>query len=72
LTVYTRNVFDFISYSLSIDVVHLNWKDIIAGIIITNALCYLLLIAKIYLWDCRRAQILMKQSLDSIKAKVIK
>jgi len=35
-------------------------KDVIVGIIILKCplLNYLLLIAKIYLWDCRRTQIL--------------
>lgn len=53
---------DFESYfcSLSKEFVHLTMKDVIVGIIILKCplLNYLLLIAKIYLWDCRRTQIL--------------
>ena len=52
--------FESYFYSLSKEFVHLTLKDVIVGIIITECplLNYLLLIAKIYLWDCRRTQIL--------------
>ena len=48
----------------------LTLKDVIVGIIITKCplLNYLLLIAKIYLWDCRRAQIL--PNITGFKLKV--
>ena len=52
--------FEFYFYCLSKEFVHLTLKDVIVGIIITKCplLNYLLLIAKIYLWDCRRTRIL--------------
>ena len=53
--------FEFYFYSLSKEFVHLTLKDVIdVGIIITKCplLNYLLLIPKIYLWDCTRTQIL--------------
>ena len=45
-------------------------KDVIAGIINTKypLLNYLLLIAKIYLWDCRKTQIL--PNITGFKLKV--
>ena len=57
-------------YSLSKEFVHLTLKDVIVGIIITKCplLNYLLLIAKIYLWDCRRTQIL--PNITGFKLKV--
>ena len=50
----------FYFYSVSKEFVHLTLKDVILGIIITKCpvLNYLLLIAKIFFWDCRRTQIL--------------
>ena len=52
--------FEFYFYSLSKEFVHLTLEYVIVGIIITKCplLNYLLLIAKIYLWGCRRTQIL--------------
>ena len=57
-------------YSLSKEFVHLTLKDVIVGIIITECplLNYLLLIAKIYLGDCRRTQIL--PNITGFKLKV--
>lgn len=63
LIVYTPNILIFF-YSLSKEVLHLTSKDPIAGIIVTNALYYLLLIAKTYLWYCRRTQILIYEGFD--------
>ena len=57
-------------YSLSKEFAHLTLKDVIIGIIITECplLNYLLLIAKTYLWDCRRTQIL--PNITGFKLKV--
>ena len=57
-------------YSLSKEFVHLTLKDVIVGVIITKcpSLNYLLLIAKIYLWECRRTQIL--PNITGFKLKV--
>ena len=62
--------FESYFYSLSKEFVHLTLKDVIIGIIITECplLNYLLLIAKIYLWDCRRTQIL--RNITGFKLKV--
>ena len=62
--------FESYFYSLSKEFVHLTLKDVIIGIIITECplLNYLLLIAKIYLWDCRRTQIL--PNITGFKLKV--
>ena len=62
--------FESYFYSLSKEFVHLTLKDVIVGIIITECplLNYLLLIAKIYFWDCRRTQILL--NLTGFKLKV--
>ena len=50
---------------------HFTLKDVIVGIIITKCplLNYLLLIAKIYLWDCRRTQILPNKTGFKLKVK---
>ena len=62
--------FESYFYSLSKEFVHLTLKDVIIGIVITECplLNYLLLIAKIYLWDCRRTQIL--PNITGFKLKV--
>ena len=62
--------FEFYFYSLSKEFVHLTLKDVILGIINTKCLLlnYLLLIAKIYLWGCRRTQIL--PNITGFKLKV--
>ena len=56
--------------SLSKEFVHLTLKDVIVGVIITKCplLNYLLLIAKIYLWECRRTQIV--PNITGFKLKV--
>ena len=62
--------FESYFYSLSKESVHLTLKDVIVGVIITKCplLNYLLLIAKIYLWECRRTQIL--PNITGFKLKV--
>lgn len=62
--------FKFYFYTLSKEFVHLTLKDVIVGIIITKCplLNYLILIAKIYLWNCRRTQIL--PNITGFKLKV--
>ena len=63
--------FEFYFYSLSKEFVHLTLKDVIVGIISTKCILlnYLLLIAKIYLWDCRRTQILLNITGFKLKVK---
>ena len=63
--------FEFYFYSLSKEFVHLTLKDVIVGIISTKCILlnYLLLIAKIYLWDCRRTQILLNITGSKLKVK---
>ena len=62
--------FEFYFYSLSKKIVHLSLQDVLIGIITSECplLNYLLLIAKVYLWDCRRTQIL--PSLTGLKVKI--
>ena len=52
--------FEFYFYSLSKEFVHLSLQDVLIGITTSECplLNYFLLIAKLYLWDCRRSQIL--------------
>ena len=52
--------FEFYFYSLSQEFVHLSLQDVLIGIITSECplLNYFLLIAKLYIWDCRRSQIL--------------
>ena len=49
---------DFESYYLSwtSQQIHLNWKEVLIGVLTPGCLLlnYLLLLGKIYLWDCRR------------------
>ena len=51
---------EFYYYSLSKEFVYLSLKDVLIGIISSECplLNYFLLISKLYLWDCRRSQIL--------------
>ena len=65
-----RRDFESYFYTLSKEFVHLTLKDVIEGIINTKfpLLNYSLLIAKIYLWDCRRTQIL--RNITGFKLKV--
>jgi len=62
--------FEFYFYSLSKEFVHLSLRDVLIGIITSECplLNYFLLIAKLYLWDCRRSQIL--PSLAGFKMKI--
>jgi hypothetical protein len=62
--------FEFYFYSLTKEFVHLNLQDVLIGIIASECplLNYFLLIAKLYLWDCRRSQIL--PSLAGFKTKI--
>ena len=62
--------FEFYFYSLSKEFFHLTWQDVLIGIITSECplLNYLLVIAKVYLWNCRRSQIL--PSLTGFKVKV--
>ena len=51
-------------------IVHVSLQDVLIGIITSECplLNYLLLIAKVYLWDCRRSQIV--PSLIGLKVKI--
>jgi len=62
--------FESCFYSLSEEFVHLTLKDVIVRVIITKCplLNYLLLIAKLYLWECRRTQLL--PNITGFKLKV--
>ena len=62
--------FEFYFYSLSKEFVHLSLQDVLIGIISSECplLNYFLLIAKLFLWDCRRSQIL--PSLAGFKRKI--
>ena len=62
--------FEFYFYSLSKEFVHLSLQDVLIGIITSECplLNYFLLIAKLFLWDCRRSQIL--PSLAGFKRKI--
>ena len=57
-------------YSLSKEFVYLSLQDVLIGIISSECplLNYFLLIAKLFLWDCRRSQIL--PSLAGFKRKI--
>ena len=62
--------FEFYFCSLSQEFVHLSLQDVLIGIITSECslLNYFLLIAKLYIWDCRRSQIL--PSLAGFKIKI--
>ena len=51
--------FEFYHYLVSNELLHLSLQDVLIGIIVVQCLLlnYFLLIAKQYLWDCRRSQI---------------
>ena len=63
-TVFTRTLFrkslNFFFHSISKEPVSLTLKDVIIGTVDSERplLNYLLLIAKLYLWDCRRTSML--------------
>ena len=62
--------FEFYFYSLSKEFVHLSLQDVLIDIITLECplLNYFLMIAKLFLWDCRRFQIL--PSLAGFKRKI--
>ena len=62
--------FESYYYSLTKECVHLTLQDIFIGIITSKCplLNYLLLIAKVYLWDCRRSKTL--PNIIGLKLKV--
>ena len=64
--------FEFYFYSLSKEFVHLSLQDVIIGIITWECplLNYFLVIAKLYIWDCRRSQILPSLAGFKIKIKI--
>ena len=69
---YTRKIWNFDFFSLSKEFVHLSLQDVLIGIITSEGplLNYFLLIAKLYLWDCRRSQILPTLAGFKIKIKI--
>ena len=64
--------FYFYFYFLSKEFVHLSLQDVLIGIITSECplLNYFLLIAKLYIWDCRRSQILPSLAGFKIKIKI--
>ena len=62
--------FESYYYSLTKEFVHFTLQDILIGIITSKCplLNYLLLIAKVYLWDCRRSKTL--PNIIGLKLKV--
>ena len=64
--------FEFYFYSLSKEFVHLSLQDVLIGITTSECplLNYFLLIAKLYIWDCRRCQILPSLAGFKIKIKI--
>ena len=62
--------FESYYYSLTKEFVHLTLQDVLIGIITSKCplLNYLLLIAKVYLWDCRRSETLL--NITGLKLKV--
>ena len=64
--------FEFYFYSLSKEFVHLSLQDVVIGITTSECplLNYFLLIAKLYIWDCRRSQILPSLAGFKIKIKI--
>lgn len=63
---------DFEFYFLSKQFVHLSLHDVLIGIITSECplLNYFLLIAKLYIWDCRRSQTLPSLAGFKIKVKI--
>ena len=64
--------FEFYFYSLSKEFVHLSLQDVAIGITTSECplLNYFLMIAKLYIWDCRRSQILPSLAGFKIKIKI--
>ena len=64
--------FQYYFYTLTREFVCLTLQDVIAGILYTNGplLNYLILIAKLYLWGCRRIQTLPVITAFSCKVKI--
>ena len=64
--------FEFYFYSISNEYVHLSFKDVLIGITTSESplLNYFLLIGKLYLWHCRRSQILPRLAGFKIKIKI--
>ena len=64
--------FEFYFYALSKEFVHLSLQHVLIGIVTLECplLNYFLLIAKIYIWDCRRSQILPSLAEFKIKIKI--
>ena len=64
--------FQYYFYTLTIEFVCLTLQDVITGILYTNCplLNYLILIAKLYLWGCRRNQTLPVITPFSRKVKI--
>ena len=64
--------FELYFYSISKEYAPLSFKDVLIGIATSESplLNYLLLIGKLYLWDCRRSQILPRLAGFKIKIKI--
>ena len=64
--------FEFYFYSLSKEFVHLSLQDVVIGITTSECplLNYFLMIAKLYIWDCRRSQILPSLAGFKINIKI--
>ena len=64
--------FEFYFYSLSKELFHLSLQDVLIGIITSEcpSMNFLLLIAKVYLWDCRRSQILPSLTRFKVRFKL--
>ena len=62
--------FEYYYYSLTKEFFHLTLQDVLIGIIASKCplLNYLVLIAKVYLWDCRRSETL--PNITGFKLKV--
>ena len=62
--------FEFYYYSVSNELLHLSLQDVLIGIIAVQCplLNYFLLIAKLYLWDCRRSQV--RPTIAGFKTKI--
>ena len=64
--------FQYYYYTLTREFICLTLQDLITGILYTNCplLNYLILIAKLYLWGCRRNQTLPIRTAFSSKVKI--
>ena len=64
--------FEWYYYSLTTEFVHLTLKDVIIGIIYAQCplLNYLILIAKFYIWGCRRNQTFPSITAFKLKVKI--